>query len=60
MKQTKEVILGIDPGPTRIGYGVIEKDGPDLKHLGYGCLKINNVNRLLSIKEELSKLIKKY
>jgi len=60
MKQTKEIILGIDPGTTRIGYGIIEKDGPDLKNLGYGCLKVNNVNRLLSTKEELFKLIKKY
>jgi crossover junction endodeoxyribonuclease RuvC len=60
MKQIKEVILGIDPGTTRIGYGVIEKNGPDLKHLEYGCLKVNTVNRLLSTKEELFKLIKKY
>jgi crossover junction endodeoxyribonuclease RuvC len=60
MKQPKEIILGIDPGTTRIGYGLIEKDGSSLKHLEHGCLKINNVGPLLSIKEELTKLIKKY
>ena len=60
MKQAKEIILGIDPGTTRIGYGVIEKDGPNLRHLGYGCLRVNSVSRLLSTKEELFKLIKKY
>lgn len=60
MKQAKEIILGIDPGTTRIGYGVIEKDGPDLKYLECGCLKINTISRLLSTKEELFKLIKKY
>ncbi len=60
MKNPKEIILGIDPGTTRIGYGVIEKDGPNLKHLEYGCLNINTASRLLSTREELFKLIKKY
>ena len=60
MERTKEIILGIDPGTTRIGYGVIEKDGSDLKYLECGCLEINTAIPLLSIKEELFKLIKKY
>ncbi len=60
MKRSKEIILGIDPGTTRIGYGVIEKDGYNLKYLECGCLKINAASRLLSTKEELFKLIKKY
>ena len=32
------VILGIDPGTTRIGFGVIEKNKNNLNCLGYGLL----------------------
>jgi len=32
---TPKVILGIDPGTTRIGYGVIKKAGGALKSLDY-------------------------
>jgi crossover junction endodeoxyribonuclease RuvC len=60
MKQSKEIILGIDPGTTRVGYGVIEKDGPQLKMLAYGCLEVDKAYVLKSIKEALLKLIKKY
>ncbi len=60
MKQPKEIILGIDPGTTRVGYGVIEKDGPQLKMLAYGCLEVDKAYILKSIKEALLKLIKEY
>lgn len=56
----KEIILGIDPGTTRIGYGVIEKDGSSLKNIEYGCLKIQSSRKLQSAKEELAKLLEKY
>lgn len=55
-----ETILGIDPGTTRIGYGIIKKEGAQLGILEFGCLEINSINRLKSTKEELLNLIKKY
>lgn len=55
-----ETILGIDPGTTRIGYGIIKKEGAQLETLEFGCLEINSINRLKSTKEELLNLIKKY
>ena len=30
------IVLGIDPGTHRCGYGVVEKTGPGLKLLSYG------------------------
>lgn len=58
---TPRVILGIDPGTTRIGYGVIKKTGSTLELLDYGLIepgqeesKFNNLDK------KLSGLIKKY
>ena len=36
------VILGIDPGSVRIGFGVIKKEGSQLIHLESGLLKISS------------------
>lgn len=35
------IILGIDPGTSRIGFGLIKKEGSNLKHLKSGLLNIN-------------------
>ncbi len=56
------VILGIDPGTTRIGFGVIEKNRGTLACLDYGLITnpkldnplsrkdiINNLNRIIAI-----------
>lgn len=56
------VVLGIDPGTTRIGYGVIKEDRNRLVCLDYGILKVSN-DKLIGFKDaarELEKLIKKY
>lgn len=34
------IILGIDPGTARIGYGLIEKDGGKLKHIESGLIDL--------------------
>lgn len=61
MRSSKnEIILGIDPGTSRVGYGLIEKNGADLINLAYGCLPIDKTRILQSIKEGLNKLIAKY
>ncbi len=56
------VILGIDPGTTRIGYGLIEKNG-GLKLIDYGVIETKNgdqKNKLLALASDLRKLIKKH
>ena len=53
------VILGIDPGTTRMGYGVIKKDGSRLTHLKSGIFNISRTDpagRLAEIEKELKKL----
>lgn len=55
-------ILGIDPGTIKVGYGVIEKQGNNIKTLQYGAIKAKGRNlpeRLKKIYSELIKIIKK-
>ena len=55
-------ILGIDPGTTRIGYGVIDAEGANLKYLSSGLLKITSSDkekRLLELATEYEMLLKK-
>jgi len=58
------IILGIDPGTTRIGYAVIEKkDSDNLNLLTGGCLESKNKeqkDRLKEISGLISDLILKY
>jgi len=56
------VILGIDPGTSRVGYGIIS-DKPQLKLLDAGILKItanDNTKRLLETKKQIRILIKRF
>ena len=32
------VILGIDPGSRKMGYGVVKMEGNNLQYLGSGCI----------------------
>lgn len=56
------IILGIDPGTTRIGFGVIEIDKNTLRCLDYGIIKLgeNGANIYKNTVSEMSKIIKKY
>ncbi len=58
------IILGIDPGTTRVGYAVIEKkDSDNLNLLTCGCLESKNKeqkDRLKEISDLISGLILKY
>lgn len=60
----KNVVLGLDPGTSTIGYGLIEKDGAFLKILEFGCITTPPRTpadlRLPTIYEEIKKIIKKY
>ena len=55
-------ILGIDPGSARIGYGLIEKSGSELKFLKDGILKITSKDkyeRLVDLEKSFLALLKK-
>ncbi len=58
------IILGIDPGTTRVGYAVIKKkDNDNLNLLTCGCLESKNKeqkDRLREISDLISNLILKY
>jgi len=60
------IILGIDPGTARTGFGIIKKtkDKNKLKTIDYGCITTDSTlsdgKRLKIINDELNKLIKKY
>jgi crossover junction endodeoxyribonuclease RuvC len=55
------IVLGIDPGTARLGYGVVERQGSDLTMHDYGCLETVNdrplEQRLLLIHEAIDDLI---
>jgi len=55
-------ILGVDPGSTRVGYGIIKKESGDLKFIAAGLLKIfskDKNQRLLELEKSFSQLLKK-
>lgn len=55
------LILGIDPGSTRVGYGLIKKEKNNLKLIKSGLLRIysqDKIQRLLEIEKETLSLIK--
>lgn len=58
------IILGIDPGYATIGYGVIEKNGSDIRALDYGTIQTPKDEsipvRLAMLDEALTKIIRKF
>lgn len=58
------VILGIDPGTARCGWGIIKKHHNKLSLIKSGCILTKSnlplPDRLLKIYREFSKIIKKY
>lgn len=57
-------ILGIDPGTSLIGYGIIDNDKNKYKVIDFGFLKtpanIANADRVKTVHDFFKKLIKKY
>jgi len=57
------IILGIDPGNVRAGYGIIRKEGGKLTHIESGLIKIPSGTdagaQLLSIESGLESIIKR-
>lgn len=58
------IILGIDPGIARMGFGVIEEVKLKARAIDYGCFETNkavpHAERLLAIHNELTRLIQKH
>ena len=58
------VILGIDPGNVRAGYGVIKREGGVFTHLGSGLLRVgrekNAGAQLVALEKDLRRIIQKY
>lgn len=57
------IILGIDPGTARMGYGVIKKDGGKISFLDAGIIRIrkaDDAHILLQIRTGLEEIIKKW
>jgi len=58
------IILGIDPGFGRVGWGVIEKRGAKLIPLAFGCIdtdpKKDFLDRLTDIHDSIKKIINDY
>lgn len=57
------IILGLDPGTTIVGYGIIEKTQNTLRCIDYGTIKspmTQNRDKFLNIHNKLNELIKKH
>ncbi|MDP2640984.1 MAG: crossover junction endodeoxyribonuclease RuvC [Candidatus Yanofskybacteria bacterium] len=59
------IILGIDPGTARTGFGVVQKEqGSALRCLAFGCIETPKEDkpehRLLLLEKEVQKLLRKY
>jgi len=55
------IILGIDPGSTRTGFGLIKKENGKLTHIASGVLEISGriekQNRLVSLSQKIEDLV---
>ena len=64
MSVQEKIILGIDPGYARVGWGVIRANGNRLQCLGYGCFETPKdeeiAQRLAMINNELKIIIDKF
>ena len=56
-------VLGVDPGLRRMGWGVIEVDGPRMRHVANGVCESEGTElalRLMSLHSQLTDVIKLY
>lgn len=59
--QKNTTILGIDPGTTRIGYGIVQKTGTKMVAVTYGVIETEGgLNGLKKLEKQLKQLIQKY
>ena len=56
-------VLGIDPGLRNLGWGIIEADGPRLRHVANGVCHSSGddlASRLLSLHAQLSQIVARH
>lgn len=56
-------IIGIDPGSRVTGYGIIDVDGPRLRHVASGCIRTDGADlapRLKRIFQDLSQVVEEF
>jgi crossover junction endodeoxyribonuclease RuvC len=62
--QQEQVVLGIDPGVSRCGYGVVRRDGGSFRAVAYGVIRTppseELPTRLATLLHELGALIDEY
>ena len=55
------IVLGVDPGTARTGYGIVEREGSALRAVDYGCFETvpsqTPAERLLLIHQAIGELI---
>lgn len=58
------IVLGVDPGTARLGYGLLRKEGSKLIHLEHGCFEtpktMPHPERLATLHLALQKLIDRH
>lgn len=58
------IVLGVDPGTARTGYGIVERDGALLHAIDYGCFEtlptLTLPERLLLIHQRMGELIESH
>lgn len=58
------IVLGVDPGLAKMGWGVIDGTGPSFRLVGYGAVRtdgsLEHPQRLLTIYRELVAVIEEY
>jgi crossover junction endodeoxyribonuclease RuvC len=63
-KRDKALVLGIDPGSRSMGYGLVERDGPDYRYVASGRIVPGPKNplhlRLRELYEDLNDVIREY
>ena len=60
--RTSQIILGIDPGTNRMGYGAIKTEGSKITVMEYGVIELTKgqgPSKLLSLSNSLSEIIKR-
>jgi crossover junction endodeoxyribonuclease RuvC len=56
-------ILGLDPGSRRMGYGILDCDGPAATHLAHGCIEVGGLVMALRLRrlfETVDTLVREY
>ncbi len=62
-KQSSKVFLGIDPGTTRIGFGIIQADQNSFSSIHYGIIAGTTADRIANfanVARSLQQLVKKH